>query len=192
MNSSKNQPSNKLPQTFTKQHMIVGMNSSAIAITILGTFVLGNAVDSSVSFGSVYTFLHTHPDIRPHIFLYCVCGAIGQYVIYFVIQNFGAVTFAKMMLLRQMVSVVVSIVVNAKGNITGTEVLGLFIMFTVLAVSAADKKGKKGGGGGGGRGKEAGGGAVGVGGGGGGGGTVEMGVVGSSGVGGEKGGAAAE
>ena len=82
--------------------MIIGMNSSAIILSIMGT-VVSTLISPTpeASFAATWTFIESHPSIIGHVLIYCLCGAFGQYVIFHVIKEHGAPTFAKMMLMRQ-------------------------------------------------------------------------------------------
>ena len=111
--------------------MMLGVNLCSCFIGGAMLVLHGNFFDS-------IAFLLQYPDFAGHALLMSVCSASGQMFIFYTIETFDAVMFATIMTLRQILSILISVVyyghaVNAMG------VLGMGLVFIALGYKTWDK-----------------------------------------------------
>jgi len=126
--------------------MMVGTNAFSSMFT-LSILIAYNQLTPALSFA-----FH-HPDFALHCLVMSFFSALGQLFIFHTIAVFGAVAFASIMTLRQLLSLVLSLI--AFGHPIGVEgVFGLVLVFASLTMKIREdvlQQGSKRGGGGGGR-----------------------------------------
>lgn len=81
---------------------------------------------------SVLEFLKSNPTIVSHIVGMAICSAVGQLFIFYTISKYGPLVFATIQTVRQLLSIVLSILFFAH-PINAMESLGVFIVFAALA-----------------------------------------------------------
>lgn len=106
--------------------MMLGGNLVACGITTMSIIFRWEKVSSS------FVILITKPDALLRVFGLAMCGALGQFCIYYAIKAFGALTFTWMMTARQLLSVVISLVWFRHG-VTPTKVVCIGVVFAVLS-----------------------------------------------------------
>lgn len=81
---------------------------------------------------SAVQFCKQHPEAAWDIFLYCLCGAVGQNFIFLTISRFGSLTNTTITTTRKFVSIVVSSLLS--GNPLSTKQWGsVFMVFSGLS-----------------------------------------------------------
>mmetsp|Transcript_42296 Transcript_42296/g.99214 ORF Transcript_42296/g.99214 Transcript_42296/m.99214 type:complete len:249 (+) Transcript_42296:797-1543(+) len=104
--------------------MMLGVNSSAICITIAGLLLSGDIP-------KVYEFLVENPDAFKYNVITAITSASGQLCIFYTIKEFGPIVFTIIMATRQMISICISSVVFGH-EISGIAFVGASIVFSVL------------------------------------------------------------
>ena len=80
---------------------------------------------------SVASFIRANPEICYHIAIMAVCSAVGQLFIFYTIKRYGPLVFATIQTVRQLLSIVLSILFFAH-PLNAMEVLGIGIVFATL------------------------------------------------------------
>merc|ERR1719316_2470290 len=80
---------------------------------------------------SLVGFISHHPVIMFDASVLSVGAVGGQFFIYSMVKDFGALAFAATMNVRQVASIIVSYIVYSK-PITGLQILGLVMVFGAL------------------------------------------------------------
>lgn len=111
---------------LSQYQMMLGGNLVACGITMISIIFRWHKVGPSL------VVLLTKPDALLRIFGLAMCGALGQFCIYYAIKAFGALTFTWMMTARQLLSVVISLVWFGHG-VTITKVVCIGVVFAVLS-----------------------------------------------------------
>lgn len=104
--------------------MMLGVNASAICITMFGLIVSGD-------FLKVYDFFLTNPNVLWYNIITAITSASGQLCIYSTIKDFGPVVFTIIMTVRQMISICISSVVFGH-KITREALGGAVMVFGIL------------------------------------------------------------
>uniref|UniRef100_A0A7S1BN65 Sugar phosphate transporter domain-containing protein n=1 Tax=Corethron hystrix TaxID=216773 RepID=A0A7S1BN65_9STRA len=104
--------------------MMLGVNSSAICITMVGLFITG---DIPV----VYKFLQLNPDAFIYNIITAITSASGQLCIFYTIKEFGPIVFTIVMTTRQMISICISAAMFGH-KINSFAILGACTVFGVL------------------------------------------------------------
>lgn len=104
--------------------MMLGVNTSAIVLTIIQLIVLG---DIPV----VIEFLRVNPNALQYNILTAITSATGQMFIFYTIKEFGPIIFTIMMTTRQMFSIVLSAIIFGH-VISPSAALGALLVFGVL------------------------------------------------------------
>jgi len=86
-------------------------------ITLVHTSELQPAID----------FVMKHSEIHLHFFIFSICSTVGQLLIFYTIKNFGAVIFAIIMVVRVLISIVVSCIMYGH-EIDVTGFAGLIVV----------------------------------------------------------------
>jgi UDP-galactose transporter B1 len=108
-------------------HIMLGMNlwgSIYMAIYMFG-FPSGNG-------WAAVEFLRQHPKAAWDIFLFCLCGAVGQYFIFLTISRFGALTNTTITTTRKFVSILISSLWN-RNPLSFQQWTGVVMVFTGLS-----------------------------------------------------------
>merc|ERR1719379_419377 len=106
--------------------MMLGGNLVACVLTLCSIAMQWDKVASSMA------AVITSPATMVRIFGLGMCGALGQFCIYYAVKAFGALTFTWMMTARQLLSVVISLVWFGHG-VTVTKVVCIAVVFAVLS-----------------------------------------------------------
>lgn len=104
--------------------MMLGVNTSAIIITIIGLLIEGD-------FPVVYEFFEANPNVLIYNIITAVTSASGQLCIYYTIKEFGPIVFTIIMTVRQMISICIS-AWQFDHEITGLAYAGAVLVFGVL------------------------------------------------------------
>merc|ERR1712054_111908 len=72
-----------------------------------GFTVLGLVVTLEIT--EVGKYLYANPGVVPHILIMSVCSAVGQLFIFYTIKHYGPLVFATIQTVRQLLSIVLSI-----------------------------------------------------------------------------------
>merc|ERR1719238_2016905 len=80
---------------------------------------------------SVLSFIAANQAIMWHISVMAICSAVGQLFIFYTIKRYGPLVFATIQTVRQLLSIVLSILFFAH-PLNAMEVLGIGIVFTTL------------------------------------------------------------
>jgi len=87
---------------------------------------------------TVVRFISANPEICYHIGIMAVCSAVGQLFIFYTIKRYGPLVFATIQTVRQLLSIVLSILFFAH-PLNAMEVLGIGIVFATLAAQILSK-----------------------------------------------------
>lgn len=104
--------------------MMLGVNTSAIAITTTGLLLSGDIP-------IVIEFLAKNPTVFQYNIITAITSASGQLCIYYTIKEFGPIVFTVIMTTRQMISICISAIVFGH-QIGGKALIGAVIVFSVL------------------------------------------------------------
>ncbi|CAI7788151.1 unnamed protein product [Closterium sp. NIES-54] len=116
----------KYPFTAT-YHLMLGMN-------IWGTLYMAIYMFAWPGGGGMAAidFCRTHPEAAVDVFLFCLCGAVGQNFIFLTINKFGALVNTTITTTRKFMSILISAVWN--GNpLTGQQWAGVGMVFAGLS-----------------------------------------------------------
>lgn len=104
--------------------MMLGINVSAIIMTITGLVVSGDIP-------IVWEFLLANPNAAFYNLLTAITSASGQICIFYTIKHFGPIVFTIIMTTRQMISICLSTIIF--GHVLSSKaILGAIIVFAVL------------------------------------------------------------
>ena len=87
---------------------------------------------------NIFEFYIYHPAIITHSLIMGVTAGVGQTIIFYTIQNFGAVIFATVMTTRMVISVLISIWYY-EHPMTVQGIVGMIITFCALFYQVYDK-----------------------------------------------------
>jgi len=87
---------------------------------------------------SVVRFISANPEIVYHISIMAICSAVGQLFIFYTIKTYGPLVFATIQTVRQLLSIVLSILFFAH-PLNAMEVVGIGIVFATLAAQIFSK-----------------------------------------------------
>ena len=87
---------------------------------------------------SVASFVEANPAIVAHIGIMAVCSAVGQLFIFYTISKYGPLVFATIQTVRQLLSIVLSILFFAH-PINAMETLGIAVVFVALTAQIYQK-----------------------------------------------------
>jgi len=104
--------------------MMMYSNLFSSGFTALGLLVTLEVVQ-------VTHFLRHNPSIVPHIVTMSICSAVGQLFIFYTIKHYGPLVFATIQTVRQLLSIVLSILFFGH-PINAMEALGILIVFGAL------------------------------------------------------------
>jgi adenosine 3'-phospho 5'-phosphosulfate transporter B2 len=104
--------------------MMLGVNSSAIVITTVGLLFSGD-------FPVVWEFLLVNPAALKYNIITAITSATGQLCIFYTIREFGPIVFTLMMIIRQMISILIS-TVKFKHPLSPKAMIGMLLVFSVL------------------------------------------------------------
>merc|ERR550514_186301 len=99
-------------------------NVFSSAFTALGLLV-------TMGILQVVSFLVANPGIVSHICIMSVCSAVGQLFIFYTIKNYGPLVFATIQTVRQLLSIVLSIIFF-NHPVNTMEGVGILIVFGAL------------------------------------------------------------
>lgn len=117
---------------ITGQHMMVVMNLLTAIITT-GLFIVSSQPSELV------WFLRHHPIVMRDVFLFGLCGAIGQLFIFVTLAEFGSLTLVSTTVTRKMASMLLSVVLFNHKLITAQWV-GVFMVFGGIIAEAVLKR----------------------------------------------------
>jgi len=104
--------------------MMLGVNVSAIAITVSGLILSGEIP-------IVYEFLWENPNVFQYNVITAITSATGQLFIFYTIKEFGPIVFTMIMTTRQMISICISSLLFGH-TISFTAVVGACMVFGIL------------------------------------------------------------
>jgi adenosine 3'-phospho 5'-phosphosulfate transporter B2 len=104
--------------------MMLGVNTSAIVITVVGLIFSGEIP-------IVLEFFRSNPAVFQYNVITAITSASGQLCIYYTIKEFGPIAFTIIMTTRQMISITLSAIVFGH-EISMKAASGAFIVFGVL------------------------------------------------------------
>ena len=104
--------------------MMLGVNISAIAITISGLILSGEIP-------IVYEFLWENPNVFQYNVITAITSATGQLFIYYTIKEFGPIVFTLIMTTRQMISICISSLLFGH-TISLTALVGACMVFGMI------------------------------------------------------------
>ena len=79
-----------------------------------------------------FNFVFHHPELLVHLIGFCVSSTIGQVFIFYTVQKFGAVVFSIMMVIRILLSVLLSCLVY-NHPVAELGVMGMLLVFGATA-----------------------------------------------------------
>merc|ERR1719198_277979 len=88
-------------------------------------------------FGEAIAFCIRHPPFMVDASLLSLGAVVGQFFIYSMVKEFGALAFAATMNVRQVISIIMSYIMYSK-PITALQVLGLLMVFGALFYKSFD------------------------------------------------------
>jgi len=104
--------------------MMMYSNVFSSAFTALGLLV-------TMEILQVVSFLVANPGIVSHICIMSVCSAVGQLFIFYTIKNYGPLVFATIQTVRQLLSIVLSIIFF-NHPVNTMEAFGILLVFSAL------------------------------------------------------------
>jgi UDP-galactose transporter B1 len=124
-NATQDSITKKYPKT-NAWHIMMGMN-------LWGSIYMSLFMFGWPSGGGweAVKFLQEHPAAAWDIFLFCLCGAVGQNFIFLTISRFGALTNTTITTTRKFVSILVSSVWNGN-HLSSQQWAGVVMVFTGL------------------------------------------------------------
>lgn len=81
---------------------------------------------------SALFFVYSHPEMIPHLVVFCICSTVGQLFIFYTVKNFGAVVLSIIMSVRILFSTLLSCFVYTH-PITELGFVGILIVFGAIA-----------------------------------------------------------
>mmetsp|Transcript_43938 Transcript_43938/g.72983 ORF Transcript_43938/g.72983 Transcript_43938/m.72983 type:complete len:419 (-) Transcript_43938:811-2067(-) len=111
--------------------MMMYANLFSSGFTALGLLVTLEIVQ-------VTAYIASNPEIMTHMFVMSVCSAVGQLFIFTTIKKYGPLVFATIQTVRQLLSIVLSIVFFGH-PVNHMEALGVAIVFVALGGQIAQK-----------------------------------------------------
>jgi len=104
--------------------MMMYSNVFSSAFTALGLLV-------TMEILQVVSFLVANPGIVSHICIMSVCSAVGQLFIFYTIKNYGPLVFATIQTVRQLLSILLSIIFF-NHPVNTMEAVGISLVFSAL------------------------------------------------------------
>ena len=104
--------------------MMMYINMFSSAFTALGLIV-------NLEVLSVWAFVTTNPSILLHIGVMAICSAVGQLFIFYTIKRFGPLVFATIQTVRQLLSIVLSILLFSH-PVNSQMMSGVALVFAAL------------------------------------------------------------
>merc|ERR1711920_374227 len=111
--------------------MMMYANFFSSSFTALGLLVTLEIVE-------VWNYMVANPTILTHMFIMSVCSAVGQLFIFHTIKQYGPLVFATIQTVRQLLSIVLSILFFAH-PVNQMEALGIGIVFVALGAQIFQK-----------------------------------------------------
>eukprot|EP00931_Biecheleriopsis_adriatica_P086214 TRINITY_DN60927_c0_g1_i1.p1 TRINITY_DN60927_c0_g1~~TRINITY_DN60927_c0_g1_i1.p1 ORF type:complete len:299 (+),score=57.49 TRINITY_DN60927_c0_g1_i1:46-897(+) len=109
---------------MSKYNQMLYMNACSAAIAIISLQALNEIP-------YCFRFVRVHEGFIWHVFTLSVSAAAGQYYIFSMVQEFGALALAATMNLRQVTTICTSYLLHPQ-HVTYVQVLGLFTVFAAL------------------------------------------------------------
>mmetsp|Transcript_66628 Transcript_66628/g.199078 ORF Transcript_66628/g.199078 Transcript_66628/m.199078 type:complete len:446 (-) Transcript_66628:294-1631(-) len=104
--------------------MMMYSNLFSSGFTALGLLVTLEIVQ-------VASYLTANPSVVPHIVTMSICSAVGQLFIFYTIKHYGPLVFATIQTVRQLLSILLSILLFAH-PVNAMEAVGISIVFGAL------------------------------------------------------------
>ncbi|CAM6022174.1 unnamed protein product [Sphagnum balticum] len=125
-NATQDAVTKRYPKT-NAWHMMLGMNlwGSIYMVIYMFGFPSGNG-------WAAVEFLRQHPKAAWDIFLFCLCGAVGQNFIFLTISRFGALTNTTITTTRKFISILISSLWN-RNPLSFQQWTGVVMVFTGLS-----------------------------------------------------------
>lgn len=113
--------------------MMAGVNFCSVTLTLTSLSQQDNLVPT-------LKLVSSCPELMRDCLILSISSTIGQFFVFYTISRFGALIFAMIMSLRQILAILLSFVIYHH-SITGTSIFGILIVFTsILALRAAKLK----------------------------------------------------
>ncbi|KRZ74201.1 60S ribosomal protein L15 [Trichinella papuae] len=106
--------------------MMSGVNMFSCILTLISLIRQGRLFSS-------FRFITQHYNFGEDLLLSSLCGAVGQFFIFYTIRHFGAVGFTLIMTIRQALSILISCIVY-KHDINELGIFGIVMVFITIPV----------------------------------------------------------
>lgn len=106
--------------------MMAGVNLFSVLLTSTTLLEQGGFIEC-------VAFMGRHSEFLMHVVILSLCSAVGQVVIFYTIQEFGAVTFTIIMTLRQGFAILLSCIYYHH-PVTALGILGVFLVFLAIFI----------------------------------------------------------
>ena len=104
--------------------MMAGVNLFSVLLTSTTLLEQGGFIESMA-------FMGRHSEFIMHVLVLSLCSAVGQVIIFYTIQEFGAVTFTIIMTLRQGLAILLSCIYYQHA-VTLTGIFGVSLVFIAI------------------------------------------------------------
>lgn len=124
---------------FAKFKMITGAHMMAVLNFITTVLTLGALLMSPEQRSELHWFLRHHPLVLRDIFLFGLCGAVGQIFIFLTLEKFGSLVLVTTTVTRKMMSMLLSVVMF-NHRLVGLQWVGVGLVFTGVIGEAVWKR----------------------------------------------------
>lgn len=114
--------------------MMAGVNFCSLSLTLTSLSVQGGLIPA-------VNLVLSSPELTRDCFVLSMSSTIGQFFVFYTISNFGALIFAMIMSLRQILAILLSFIIYGH-SITMSSILGIVVVFTSILVLRAVKSKK--------------------------------------------------
>lgn len=136
-NAEQDMINKRLPK-LSSFFMMYRVNECAIYFHMLllgsGYLLWGNESELSLAL----QFCREHPDVRYNIFAFCLCAAVGQVFIFWIIKEFGSLISVTVTITRKFFSILLSIY-KFNHRVTEYQWVGMFAVFLGLMMPPLQK-----------------------------------------------------
>lgn len=132
--TEKNIKTEKTDKTITGAHLMFALNMFIILwnLPYLGIFHKNQILDA-------LNVIELDPQVLFYLFIYSLCGAVGQCFIFFTLEQYGSLVLIMITVTRKLISMLLSIVVFGK-SVNLTQWVGILIVFGGIIWEAINKK----------------------------------------------------
>ncbi|PRT54875.1 UDP-galactose transporter 1 [Wickerhamiella sorbophila] len=124
---------------FAKYKMITGAHMMAVLNFITTVLTFGAFLISPEQKSELHWFVKNHPAVLRDIFLFGLCGAIGQIFIFLTLEKFGSLVLVTTTVTRKMMSMLLSVVMF-NHRLVGLQWVGVGLVFTGVIGEALWKR----------------------------------------------------